>query len=148
MNDSTMDKVFDRLLSRGVSKSEFRGCSPQEIGEIKARQGVSAIPGEYLCYLQHIGRGAGSFQKGTDAYYPNVLDLKEAAEELLEENGSKIVLGPKSLVFEMHQGYEFAWFPDVETNRPAVNWYSEVSGDEIKEWPSLPAYLMYRLRGG
>jgi hypothetical protein len=138
-----MDVVLDRVVNDWGS--EVRGCSAEEIEELRTRQGVPSIPDEYLRYLRRIGRGAGHFQRGTDAYYPGVLELKDAARELLEENNSQLVLGPNSLVFEMHQGYEFAWFPDVENRQPVVNQYSEARGDDITEWPSLAAYLRWRV---
>ena len=139
----TMDEILDRVVRD--CGPVVRGCSAEEIDEIRVRQGVPSIPDEYLCYLRRIGRSAGHFQRGTDAYYPDVLELKDAARELLEENNSQLVLGPNSLVFEMHQGYEFAWFPDVENPQPVVNHYNEGRGDEIREWPSLSAYLRWRV---
>ncbi|TDU86569.1 hypothetical protein EV138_0079 [Kribbella voronezhensis] len=108
-----MDKLFTSVVRNGVRESEFHGCTDEEIDEIRLRQGVPSFPYDYICYLRRIGRSAGRFQIGTDAYYPDVLDLKEATIELLKENKSKASLGVNSLVFQMHQGYEFAGFPDL-----------------------------------
>jgi hypothetical protein len=138
-----MDEILDRVVRD--CGPEVRGCSAEEIEEIRVRQGVMSIPDEYLCYLRRIGRSAGRFQVGTDTYYPEILELKDAARDLLVENNSQLVLGPNSLVFEMHQGYEFAWFPDVENHQPVVNHYNEGRSDEIREWPSLSAYLRWRV---
>jgi hypothetical protein len=145
MDGLTMEKLFTSIVRNGVRESEFHGCADEEIDEIRLRQGVPSVPDDYICYLRRIGRSAGRFQIGTDAYYPDVLDLKEAAIELLKKSKSKVSLGVNSLVFQMHQGYEFAWFPDTDSRQPVVNWYSEGRPDQVQQWPNLPAYLLYRL---
>ncbi|WP_112236665.1 hypothetical protein [Kribbella monticola] len=142
MSRPNFERVVEELIRRGVPESEFVGCSDSEIEELLTRQAVPTMPYEYRIFLQRMGKHAGGFQAGTDAYYPKILDLKESAKDLLAENGSAIQLEANSLVISMHQGYEFAWFPDVLAAEPVVRFYSEAHGDATKEWESLSAYFM------
>jgi hypothetical protein len=57
-----------------------------------------------------MGHGAGKFLRGTDAFCGTLFALRQAAEELLEENGINYRLPTNVFVFSMHQGYEFLYF--------------------------------------
>ncbi|GAB2573092.1 hypothetical protein [Kribbella endophytica] len=106
------------------------------------------MPAEYEYFLRKIGRGAGDFLVGSDVFYPVVLELKGRAEELLAEwDEREVVLGERSLVVNMHQGYQFVWFDDVR--EPGVSMYMEGSSGVYRSWPDFADFLigMADLRG-
>jgi hypothetical protein len=45
------------------------GCTPEQIEELKAIQGVSKLPGLYQEFLLKMGRGAGTLYRGVAFYY-------------------------------------------------------------------------------
>jgi hypothetical protein len=80
----------------------------REIEQIMTDQKIDRLPQAYTCFLKRIGRGAGELLIGTDAFYPRLIGVKDAAVELLTEDGAPIQLPPDSLVIGMHQGYQFS----------------------------------------
>jgi len=139
---SDIDLVLDHLINDVLATSEQpQGCSDREIEEIMADQKVDCLPQAYTSFLERLGRGAGGLLKGTDAFYPRLIGVKDAAIELLTEDGAPIRLPPDSLVIGMHQGYQFFWFPTVAQDDPKVLMFQE--GDRIphREWGTFSSYL-------
>jgi hypothetical protein len=100
-----------------ASPGQLCGLSEDVIRLIESDQ-PARLAGAYRLFLQLIGGGAGFFLRGSDVYYPKMLDLKEAACDLLSENESPFVLEDSDRVFLMHQGYCFDFLrgsgPDPE----------------------------------
>jgi len=136
-----MSGFDEELLALGVDLAQCEGCTDTEIEQIRESQAVAAIPADYAQFLRMAGKGAGRFMRGTDVFFPYPLELKIYAAELLEENGSDIQLGADALVFWMHQGYQFAWFPDVREVQPRVAMYLEGHDGIYREWPGLAEFL-------
>ncbi len=95
--------------------------------------------------------------RGTDVYYPRILGLRSAAQELLEENASPFRLRETDRVISMHQGYQFDFLrglgddPEVWSfcegvsagNVPSTNhehftdWLRRTAVTEIPVWRRL-----------
>ncbi|MEP7284747.1 MAG: SMI1/KNR4 family protein [Chloroflexota bacterium] len=104
----------------------IHGCSPQEINEMKARQGVNYLPDLYVEYLLVLGKEAGNLDVGSSCFYPTLLELKGSAVNLLEENEFPFLLPDDAFVFFMHQGYQFLYFLTKDKlEDPPVFYYIE-----------------------
>lgn len=127
-----MTTLFGRSLAEEIMKlriatrEEIRGCDLREIEELKERQGIKWLPQVYVDYLLTVGKQAGSLDVGTDCFYPVLLNLKEWATTLLEENGMPFSLPADAFIFWMHQGYQFTYFlTGDEVDDPPVFYYTE-----------------------
>lgn len=110
MNTAFMNDVTMKLLQSGLAtNANLQGCSASEIGSIEAASKV-ALPPAYKEFLRTIGKNAGEFLTGEDVFYPDILDLRQAADELLVESRAGFALPETAFVFLMHQGYQFMFF--------------------------------------
>ena len=92
-----------------------------------------------------MGRKAGRLLAGTDAFYPDILGLKQDASELLANNGESGLIPEGSVVFAMHQGYQVYWMASLSVDDPPVFIYQEGSPGVSSEWESFTAFLRYEL---
>ena len=118
------------LLESGLAEpNDVQGCTQAEIAEIEARTSMS-LPSVYHKFLLQVGRRAGLFYEGSDMFYPRVLELREAACELLQEAHNNFVLPIDAFVFFMHQGYQFMYFRVVAgDDDPPI--YNYIEGDTM-----------------
>ena len=135
---SILDRLVDEHL---VPQEALRGCSTAEVKAVMADQDVARLPLSYLCYLRKIGRGAGEFLRGTDAFYPGIIGLKSATIDLLAENDVATELVPNAFVFAMHQGYQAFWFPSIVQDNPEVIMYQEGDKFPSRTWANFATYL-------
>jgi hypothetical protein len=139
-----------------ATTDQVRGLTTEQIYEVERDQ-PAPLPEAYRCFLLLLGGGAGRFMRGTDVYYPHVLGLWSAAEELLKENASPFRLRETDRVISMHQGYQFDFLrgpeddPDVwsfcegvnpgnvpSTNHePFTDWLRRIAVSEIPAWRRL-----------
>jgi hypothetical protein len=139
---SDIELVLDHLINDVLATTQPpQGCSDQEIEEIMTDQKVDRLPRAYTYFLKRIGRGAGELLTGTDAFYPRLIGVKDAAIELLTEDGAPIQLPPDSLVIGMHQGYQFFWLPTVTQDDPKVLMFQEGDRTPRREWATFSSYL-------
>jgi hypothetical protein len=139
---SDIELVLDHLINDVLTTRERpQGCSGHEIEEIMTDQKVDRLPQAYTCFLKRIGRGAGELLIGTDAFYPRLIGVKDAAIELITEDGAPIQLPPDSLVIGMHQGYQFFWLPTVAQDDPKVLMFQEGDRTPHREWGTFSSYL-------
>ena len=137
---SMSDGVMAQLISSGVATpDEIRGLAPDELDRIEADQGVK-VPDQYRRFLEVAGAGAGSLWKGSDAFYPAVLGIKNAAEELLIESGNPFELDADALVIIMHQGYQFFFLLGVGEDPPVFAYVEGEPGPE-RVAPSFSVFL-------
>ena len=101
------------------------GLTDEQVRQVENDQPAS-LPEAYRSFLLLLGGGAGHFMQGTDVYYPHILGLWSAAEELLEENASPFRLLETDRVISMHQGYQFDFLRGAEDD-PEVWSYCEGS---------------------
>ncbi|REK37785.1 MAG: SMI1/KNR4 family protein [Planctomycetota bacterium] len=124
MGDEFLQTIEDHLWKRQVaSPGSIRGCSEEEIREIRQRLGH--LPAAYVAFLRRMGRGAGEWFLGSDVFYPTCLELNAWAAETLAEESNPPQLPEDAVVFGMHQGYQFHFMVSSEGDDPPVYYYHE-----------------------
>ena len=136
----TIPQLAQRIIAAGLAQpDEIVGCNTEEIESVEAKFDIK-LPQTYREWLEIMGRGAGHYLAGSDTFYPDILQLREYAEELLTENGNPFSLSPDAFVFLMHQGYQFLYFNTTpEHPDPPVMYYIEGEALEVR-WQSLSDY--------
>lgn len=89
-----------------ATAEQIRGLTEDEIGEIERDQ-PAPLAAAYRRFLELAGGGAGHFLQISDVFYPGVIDLREAAQGLLEANGVAFRLTDSDRVILMHLGSQF-----------------------------------------
>jgi hypothetical protein len=143
--DARISTFFSGLISaignvRGGPP--VQGLTDDEIQEIQADQGLAALPACYREFLRRMGRCAGQFLIGTDAFYPALLGIKADVLELLRENAVSHLIGDDAVVIGMHQGYQAYWLETASEDDPAVYLYQEGETGISKKWASFSAFLL------
>lgn len=110
MKTRRIQEETEKMIGLGLAhRSDVRGCTHLEIQEIEKRFSVT-LPASYKDFLSSVGRSAGTFMKGSDFLYPEMLDQREFAENMLEEMDTDFSLSRQDYVFLGHQGYSFLFF--------------------------------------
>jgi hypothetical protein len=137
----------DQLISVGVARpGEIVGCTPAEIEEVARDQGTD-LPAAYRAFLALMGRKAGALFVGSDVFYPEVLQLRQAAEGLLEVGGARVGLPPTAVVFLMHQGHTFMYIDAGEGQDPPVRKYQEGWEAPVRHADHFTSYLASAIEG-
>lgn len=122
MTDS-INEVVKKLIETGmVSPNEIIGCSELELQNIE-KIAPGPLPNSYKSFLKHMGKGAGSLFEGSDIYYPELLECKDAASRLLKH--SVFPLPDTAFVFYQHQDYLFMYFLTDSGDDPSVYRFTE-----------------------
>lgn len=139
-----IQKLRDKLITLQLAEPhEIVGCTEAEIETLMTDQGVTFLPELYRQFLLTLGKQSGLLFQGTDAQYKYLMGMKEAAVELLEENGNPFALPAEAFVFRMHQGYIFFYFLTTDKNEnPPIYRYLEMEDQTpFKKWDSLTDYF-------
>ena len=110
------ESLYERLIASGIATpNSICGCSATEIRLIEKQLGLP-LPCTYVNFLRVVGKQAGSFMRDIDIFYPRMLQLRQKAEEILEnwEEG-KLSLPTDALVFAMRMGEQFRHFSLIPT---------------------------------
>lgn len=138
---SRIDSLLDTLRQQSsAAATAVEGCDSAEIAKIESLAG-GALPASYRRFLEVAGKKAGVALAGVDCTFPDLLELREGAEELLEESETDYTLPAEVFVFSMHQGYEFLAFDRSAGHDPAVLQYVEGEDAPTAEWSSFTDYL-------
>jgi hypothetical protein len=115
-----------KLIETGFArKREFVGCSDSEICELERFFGL-ILPQTYWAFLKTMGKGMGTFMRGTDVSYRSLFDNRAAMEEVLSLDGQPFALPHSTFVFSSHQGYIFHFFDTASgDDNPPVHGYRE-----------------------
>ena len=147
--DSISGRAIEALLDDFVARIEAYGRGPSisgltdhEIDEIRVDQKLASLPDAYVGFLRRVGRSAGRFLRGTDAFYPAILGLKPEASVLMDENGVTDLYSSDSLVIGMHQGYQLYWMNNPHSNDPPVDMYQEGDLGVKRHWNSFTEFLL------
>lgn len=120
-----LEPIKQRLIALNpVNSANFNACNREEISKLEQQVGIK-LPSAYQEFLQIMGKGAGQFLRGSDCFYPELLELQKAAIEILEENNFPQTLPQDAFVFFMHQGYQFSFFRLSEGENPPTYSYCE-----------------------
>lgn len=136
-----VETAVERIREGGLAgERPLGGLGEAEIREVARHQGVE-LPAVYARFLSRLGRSAGDFLRGSDFLYPDLLPLKEYAQQLLEEDEVDFTLGEEHFVFLMHQGYQFLYFDATASDDPPVYLYLEGEGEPSRVADSFSAWL-------
>ncbi|TMV50639.1 SMI1/KNR4 family protein [Paenibacillus mesophilus] len=141
-----MDKIeiVNSLIQSGIAKpNEIEGFTELEVEQCEQAIGFH-LPHQYREFLLSVGHKAGLLFQGTDVLFQNVeglLELRKAADDLLNENEEDFNLPSDAFVYSMHQGYEFNYFIVSEGNNPPVYQYVEGDGPPVLVWDSFSTFL-------
>ncbi|WP_340014390.1 SMI1/KNR4 family protein [Paenibacillus sp. FSL K6-1318] len=124
-----MDCIKDGNIKIFLSTLEensypMKACNEDDILKLKNLSPTKELPLTYLRFMYKSGNGI-EFLAGTDYTMKYILELKEFAVELLDENNFSEKLTDNQFVFMMHQGYMFWYFNLDEGDNPAVYLYDE-----------------------
>ncbi|TCJ89379.1 hypothetical protein [Nocardia alba] len=121
-------ETFGRqLIGSGFATSDsIIGCDAAEIEQVRsvAPDGFP-ISDEYQAFLEYMGKKAGTLFKGSDLFFPRMLDAIEAAEDI---SGKGLALDGQ-FFFGHHQGYKVYFF---KRGSGAVYAYQEGSSEDQK----------------
>ncbi|NET08515.1 MAG: hypothetical protein F6K16_28215 [Symploca sp. SIO2B6] len=105
LNTSSKDRAAYETQRR-----TFTGYTDEEIAAVESSLGVR-LPAVYRAYLQLMDLSHGDLFCGSNlAFIDEYEELRQFAEELLEENDVDGHLQQKAVVFFEHQGYSFCYF--------------------------------------
>ena len=128
---------------------DIRGLDGDVIQEIADDQ-PAPLADAYRCFLEAAGYGAGRFLQGSDVFHPEIIGLRDAARDLLEDDD---ILTEDDRVILMHQGCQFDFLrghgPDPEVwsycegNAPErryacfTDWLKANAEEQTKAWAQL-----------
>ncbi len=135
-----------KLIDSGLVDDEapIKGCTAAEIKELEQRENIK-FPAVYRAYLEVMGRQAGDFLRGEEHSYPDLLTLKEGAQEILADSEITYQLSPTDFVFWMSQGTQFAFFDTSVGDDPPVFHYREYTAAPTRRHDHLSQFLDYML---
>jgi hypothetical protein len=103
-------------------------CTPEQVDNVKEFC-KGSLPKAYVEFLETMGQGTSpGFLTGHSCFINELFELREWADELLEETKFDMPLPDDSFVFWMSQGYQFAFFKLSDGDDPPVYYYREYSG--------------------
>jgi hypothetical protein len=138
-----MPDLANLLIDVGLaSEKSIVGCTPDQIGELRRVRDIAALPAQYEEFLAVMGREAGTLLRGTDFFYPAILEVGKWGQEIVDENEVGHLFVPGSLVLGTHQGYIVYW---MEPGEPFGQVCRYMEGEETvaQKWPSLLDFLVY-----
>lgn len=102
MSSDPIDVLVEQLESSClVRPEELQGCSEDEIISLESAL-KCRLPAVYRRFLERMGKSAGRFFQGEDAFYGDLVEIQTAAREVLAKY-SDLVLPAGAFVFLMHQ---------------------------------------------
>lgn len=139
-----MNNVEDAFLSivhtGKIAKSSLVGCTDDEILKVEEHFHCH-LPQAYREFLLIAGKGAGKLFRGTDIFYPRVLELQAEANELLAELELTGLLPNDAKVFCMHQGYELNYFEPTSDDPPVFQFF-EGQTVAAMAWSSFSEFIL------
>lgn len=137
-----MDSFMQRLVANGfvMDDTSLCGCDDEQIAEIEHRFNIQ-LPPVYKSFLLSMGQSSGDFLTGSDLLFPEVLELRDDAEELLNESKADFALSESDFVFCMHQGWQFMFFDCRAGDAAPIYQYSQGDDRPSKIFDSFSLWL-------
>ncbi|MEU9314370.1 SMI1/KNR4 family protein [Streptomyces sp. NPDC048295] len=131
-------------IAAGAGRADpdsFAGLTDAELDRVRELWGVHRLPERYGEFLSLMGRGAGGILRGTDAFFPEILDMRRASDEFFSDNLGGMNLPEGAVVFAMHQGYQVYWMESMTLQDPPVSLYMEGEGAPMVRWSSFTEFM-------
>ncbi|MFJ4413306.1 SMI1/KNR4 family protein [Streptomyces sp. NPDC088925] len=125
----------------GKAPDSVAGLTGTEIDSLRELWGVQRLPERYEQFLSLMGRSAGRILRGTDAFFPRVLDMRRASDEFFASNVGGMDLPQGAVVFAIHQGYQVYWMEVMGSQDPPVSLYMEGEPAPMMRWSSFTEFL-------
>lgn len=135
----SVERIVRRI--REVDESAVAGLDRGAIQQVQDAWQVEYLPERYVAFLAGLGMRAGRLLVGTDAFFPEILEMRESAISFFDENEGWMALPEGAMVFAMHQGYQVYWFSDSAAPDPEVVLYMEQRKEPMQVWPSFTGFL-------
>jgi hypothetical protein len=133
----TVEGLAELLVSYGMAgPGTVLPCTSEEVEEVRRAQGVERLPAQYTEFLLTMGRRAGELLRGTDFFYPGVVEFARDMREMIVENAAGHLVRPGSVFVGMHQGYQLFWLEPGDPSGP-LYWYNEGEETPRRTWPTL-----------
>ena len=127
-----------------LHRDSIEGCTTDEIAQLKKIQNIGKLPPLYVEFLSKLGKKAGAFGVGSDMFYPVLLELKEEAIYILDEEAG--LIPNDAFVFYIHHGYIVWYFRTDVINSSIfeinVDSRSEGSHEIFKDFAQLLDYFV------
>ncbi|WP_165763238.1 SMI1/KNR4 family protein [Flavobacterium sp. AJR] len=136
-----MDSIIKRIEELGY---KIEGLDNEKIKAIENYYKVS-LPLEYKLFLEKMGKTGDKFLRGEHCFYDRIFELREYANELLEDDNSEFKLKKEHFVFYSHQGYIFAFFDTSLEENPPIYYYFEGDLEPKIKYDSLSSFLEEQL---
>jgi hypothetical protein len=132
-HEITVNEIVHQYLAQ-YRKVGLQGGPATEFEISQLEQVAGLLPASYKAYLLIAGRKPPSFWIGSDCTLHHLQDLRDAADNLLHEDGQP-PLPENAFVFLMHQGYQFFYFGrDPADDDPPVFYYLEGAPRIVKRF--------------
>ena len=126
-----------------LQRTRCKSAESKEVDALKEDQGLGSLPAAYEAFLLVAGRGCGDLWVGTTAFFPDLLGVRGAAEELFAENRLESFLQPDDVVITMHQGYQFLYLSGPGADPPVFGCIEGGAGVVVAEsFTSLLTHLV------
>ncbi|SCE64610.1 SMI1/KNR4 family protein [Micromonospora mirobrigensis] len=135
----SIEEVARRI--REVDENAVEGLSLAEVRQVSDSWGVDRLPDAYVEFLVQMGVRGGRLLQGTEAFFPEILELPRDAEEFFQEDEGGMPLPRGAQVFAMHQGYQVYWLSDLLVPDPEVVLYMERRSEPMEVWPSFTHFI-------
>ncbi len=140
-----LEEIKNHLKSRNIG---LLGCTDEEVKKVEEFYCIK-LPRAYVEYLLLMGRYSGPMNVGTSCFYDDLFDLREVAQEILDDNSIDYQLSKSEFVFEIHQGYTFLFFETNESDNSTVYGFSQNEDEEVLKlydsyvdyWKAMMEYL-------
>ncbi|MDI5964915.1 SMI1/KNR4 family protein [Streptantibioticus silvisoli] len=126
---------------RRANPESVAGLTDAEMKCVREQWGIRKFPARYEEFLSLMGRGAGRILLGTDAFFPEILEMRRASDEFFADNPEGMDLPDGAVVFAMHQGYQVYWMDSSTLQDPPVSLCMEGERAPMAHWASFTEFL-------
>ena len=140
-----INELIEKLEQKNIC---MKRSTEKQMEELCSLVKGKNLPKAYIEFMSVMGNGTEGHQYmgGESCFMNEILDLKQWAIEVLEENESINLLTDDDFVFWMSQGCMFCFFNLTEGDDPPVYFYNESGEDRfIKVADSIVEFLVNML---
>lgn len=105
-------------------------CQESEVEEIEQRLG-EALPAAYREFLLWMGKDGGGLLGSAQFYYPDVLELRDEAQEILQGSAATVALPDDAFVFCIQQSVLVHFMRLSEGANPPIYTYNEMDDTTV-----------------